>query len=142
MSNRVTLRTSAILDGVTGIVSVPTIIPANRRPSAFWNRQSDVGRSWERVGKYLDVAIQEYEVTLHHPKNVPSQETWLKAMTTCVKTAVRMLKTDTEVSLTRRVTQVRHYSGPIPPAEEFARYEKVYPGSADRLFSMAEREQE
>ncbi len=45
------------------------------------------------------------------------------------------------VKVTRTVTQVRHYSGPIPPAEEFARYEEIYPGSADRLFSMAEREQ-
>ena len=48
---------------------------------------------------------------------------------------------DTDIPLTRQVTQVS-YSGPIPPAEEFARYEEVHPGSADRLFSMAEREQE
>lgn len=37
--------------------------------------------------------------------------------------------------------EVRRYSGPIPPAEEVARYEEVLPGSADRLLSMAEREQ-
>ncbi|MYE26711.1 MAG: DUF2335 domain-containing protein [Chloroflexi bacterium] len=37
--------------------------------------------------------------------------------------------------------EVRRYSGPIPPAEEIARYEEVLPGSADRLLSMAEREQ-
>ncbi len=49
---------------------------------------------------------------------------------------------DPEFALTRRVTQVKSYSGPIPPAEDFSRYEEVYPGSADRLFSMAEREQE
>ena len=49
---------------------------------------------------------------------------------------------DVEITRTRTVTQVRRYSGPIPPAEEFAHYEDVYPGSADRLFSMAEREQE
>ena len=49
---------------------------------------------------------------------------------------------DSGVSVARRVTQVRSYSGPIPPAEEFARYEEVYPGSAKHLFSMAEREQE
>ncbi len=46
------------------------------------------------------------------------------------------------VTLSRTVTRVSQYSGPIPPAEEFARYEKTYPGSADRLFTMAEREQE
>ena len=45
------------------------------------------------------------------------------------------------VAGTRQVTSVRSYSGPIPSAEEFARYEEVHPGSADRLFSMAEREQ-
>ncbi len=49
---------------------------------------------------------------------------------------------DTDASVTRRVTQVSSYSGPIPPAEEFARYEEIYPGSAKHLFSMAEREQE
>lgn len=42
----------------------------------------------------------------------------------------------------RRVASVRSYSGPIPSADEFARYEEVYPGSAGRIFSMAEREQE
>lgn len=42
--------------------------------------------------------------------------------------------------ISREVTEVK-YSGPIPPAEEFARYEDVLPGSADRLISMAEREQ-
>lgn len=47
-----------------------------------------------------------------------------------------------EIRQTRRITSVRSYSGPIPSAEEFARYEKAYPGSADRIFSMAEREQE
>lgn len=42
-----------------------------------------------------------------------------------------------EITLSREV----RYSGPIPPAEEFSRYEEVLPGSADRLISMAEREQ-
>ena len=46
-----------------------------------------------------------------------------------------------DVTLSREVREVRSYSGPIPPAEEFARYEEVLPGSADRLISMAEREQ-
>ncbi len=45
-----------------------------------------------------------------------------------------------EIKLSREVREVR-YSGPVPPAEEFARYEEVLPGSADRLISMAEREQ-
>lgn len=45
------------------------------------------------------------------------------------------------VTLSREVREVRKYSGPVPSAEEFARYEEVLPGSADRLISMAEREQ-
>ncbi len=32
----------------------------------------------------------------------------------------------------------QHYSGPIPPASEFAKYEHVLPGSADRIIAMAE----
>ena len=47
-----------------------------------------------------------------------------------------------DVTITRKVSEVKSYSGPIPPAEEFARYEEVYPGSAGRLISMAEREQQ
>ena len=46
-----------------------------------------------------------------------------------------------ELTPTRSYTQVRRVSGPIPSAEEFARYEEAYPGSADRILSMAEREQ-
>ena len=45
------------------------------------------------------------------------------------------------ITLRRRFRKVSRYSGPIPRAEEFARYEDVLPGSADRLISMAEREQ-
>lgn len=36
---------------------------------------------------------------------------------------------------------VQHYSGPIPPATELERYERVHPGLADRIVQMAEREQ-
>lgn len=46
-----------------------------------------------------------------------------------------------EIPRTRQVASVRSYSGPIPSAEEFARYEEALPGSADRLLSMAEQEQ-
>jgi uncharacterized membrane protein len=34
------------------------------------------------------------------------------------------------------------YSGPLPPADQLLAYEKVLPGSADRLLRMAERQQE
>lgn len=34
------------------------------------------------------------------------------------------------------------FSGPLPPAESFARYEEVLPGAADRIMRMAEKEQD
>ena len=36
--------------------------------------------------------------------------------------------------------QVQMHMGPIPPASEFAKYEKVLPGSADRILKMAEKQ--
>lgn len=35
----------------------------------------------------------------------------------------------------------QEYHGPVPRASEMAKYEEVLPGSADRIISMAEREQ-
>ncbi len=32
------------------------------------------------------------------------------------------------------------YSGPLPPAEAFERYERVCPGAADRIIAMAEQQ--
>lgn len=32
------------------------------------------------------------------------------------------------------------YSGPLPQAEEFRKYEEVCPGAADRIISMAEKQ--
>lgn len=40
------------------------------------------------------------------------------------------------------VVRTAAYSGPLPPASEFARYESVLPGAADRILAMAEKEQE
>ena len=37
--------------------------------------------------------------------------------------------------------QLLMHQGPLPPAAEFAAYNKVLPGSADRILQMAEREQ-
>ena len=34
------------------------------------------------------------------------------------------------------------FSGPLPPPKDFAEYEKVLPGAAERILSMPEREQE
>ena len=34
------------------------------------------------------------------------------------------------------------YAGPLPPASEFKKYEETLPGTADRIRSMSEKEQE
>lgn len=36
----------------------------------------------------------------------------------------------------------RHFSGPLPPPEDFAKYEERLPGSADRILKMAEKQME
>ena len=45
--------------------------------------------------------------------------------------------TQNEVAI-RAISAVA-YQGPIPPASEFAKYEQVLPGSAKRIFRMAEK---
>ena len=39
------------------------------------------------------------------------------------------------------ITRAQSFSGPIPPPALFGAYEQVLPGSADRILSLAEREQ-
>jgi uncharacterized membrane protein len=36
---------------------------------------------------------------------------------------------------------VQHHSGPLPPADEIAKYELTLPGSAHRIIAMAEIQQ-
>ncbi|MBV4358447.1 DUF2335 domain-containing protein [Pinibacter aurantiacus] len=38
-------------------------------------------------------------------------------------------------------THMQYHQGPIPPASELQRYNEINPGFADRIISMAEREQ-
>lgn len=40
--------------------------------------------------------------------------------------------------VTENTMAVYSYSGPLPPSSEFASYEKVLPGAADRILFMAE----
>ncbi|MCH8487554.1 MAG: DUF2335 domain-containing protein [Candidatus Cyclonatronum sp.] len=40
-----------------------------------------------------------------------------------------------------RIT-LAQFSGPLPPSQEFANYENILPGAADRILKMAEIEQE
>ena len=44
-------------------------------------------------------------------------------------------------SVRHEVSFSRYYRGPLPPEDTLAGYEKVLPGSADRVFSMVERQQ-
>jgi len=41
-----------------------------------------------------------------------------------------------------RATFAEHFSGPLPPPELLDRYEKVVPGTAERILRMAEKEQD
>ncbi len=38
------------------------------------------------------------------------------------------------------MVEERHFSGPLPPPEDFAKYEEYLPGSADRILKMAEKQ--
>lgn len=59
MSDKLRLRAEAILDGVTGVVGVPSIYGRDRYPRRYG--RSDVERSWTFVGKYMNIAMREFE---------------------------------------------------------------------------------
>lgn len=59
MSDKFRLRVEAVLDGVTGVVGVPSIHGVDRYSRR--HGRSDVERSWTFVGKYLNIAMQEFE---------------------------------------------------------------------------------
>ena len=62
MSDKIAIRREAILDGITGVVGIPSILHSRGRDyptRRYW--QSDVERSWTFVGKYLRIAMQENE---------------------------------------------------------------------------------
>ena len=64
MSKKRLLRIDAFLDGITGTVGVPSVATVSYSlPSKYRRGQSNVERSWTFVGKYLEVAVQEYENT-------------------------------------------------------------------------------
>ncbi len=54
----------------------------------------------------------------------------------------RWPKSDIPSEITQRVNWIQRksvsYSGPLPPASEVAKYEEVYPGAADRIFTLSE----
>lgn len=59
MSDKLRLRAEAVIDGVTGVVGVPSIYGRDRYPRRYG--RSDVERSWTFVGKYMNIAMQEIE---------------------------------------------------------------------------------
>lgn len=62
MRDKLAMRTEAILDGLTGVVGIPSIVSSYGR-DRYSRRylQSDVEKSWTDVGKYISLAIGEYE---------------------------------------------------------------------------------
>ena len=56
-------------------------------------------------------------------------------------TVARATESDTMTQLSQ-VSVERAFIGPIPPPDAFARYEKTLPGAADRILSLAEKEQQ
>ena len=66
------------------------------------------------------------EKTAASAPNLPSKAV-LDALPEAVRTAV---------------VEAASFSGPIPPPSMYGEYDRVLPGSADRIFSMAEKEQD
>ncbi len=62
MSDKLRLRAEVVLDGVTGVVGVPSLYGRDRYPRRYG--RSDVERSWTFVGKYLNIAMQEFEAEI------------------------------------------------------------------------------
>lgn len=50
-------------------------------------------------------------------------------------------KTDISTEATTVVAMQQHYSGPLPPAQEFKAYGDVLPSAPERILAMAEKEQ-
>lgn len=50
------------------------------------------------------------------------------------------IQTKSDVALVTASSQSLVYSGPLPPASEMDKYEKICPGAADRILKMAEQQ--
>lgn len=50
-------------------------------------------------------------------------------------------KIQTQKVIAHQVHQVQSFTGPIPPPEILAKYEDCFPGLAERIIVMAEKEQ-
>lgn len=45
-------------------------------------------------------------------------------------------------SVSELTLEARQFTGPLPPPEQLLQYEQISPGFADRIVTMAEKEQE
>jgi uncharacterized membrane protein len=73
--------------------------------------------------------------------NAPnSQEDDISAVTEVIRAKIKDIipRSQAEQVATRVASVVSQYKGPIPSAGQFADYEAVLPGSADRILRMAE----
>lgn len=77
------------------------------------------------------------------PKNTPSKQNPTSPIETPtdVNEVLKSLTPDQRrvIESTMIAMEQRSYSGPLPAPEDFAAYEKVLPGSTDRIISMAEK---
>ncbi|QVI33958.1 DUF2335 domain-containing protein [Lacticaseibacillus chiayiensis] len=55
-----------------------------------------------------------------------------------IRNTIKRIPKDRQKSLLRSITS-SHYQGPIPPADMMAQYERILPGSADRILGMTEK---
>ncbi len=72
MRDKLAMRTEAILDSLTGVVGIPSIVSSYGR-DRYSRRylQSDVEKSWTNVGKYMSLAIGEIEA---ERENAPTEQ--------------------------------------------------------------------
>ncbi len=70
------------------------------------------------------------------PDNKPSSQPPLPVSKKPIKPAA------TSRMLGVRATYAEHFSGPLPPPDLMDRYERILPGASERIFKMAEKEQE
>ena len=70
MRTKLATRGEAVIDGITGIVGIPSVVSSYHRHRYLGKPgQSDIERSWTFVGKYLRIALEDFE---DETKDVPS----------------------------------------------------------------------
>jgi uncharacterized membrane protein len=103
------------------------------------NPQTDSGQSREKANDGNDSSAGR-DVAVISPKELQAELT--KRLQPLLRSEkVGELVMNVRQALVQTTTMVQH-RGPIPPPEQFGGYEKILPGSADRILKMAEKEQD